>query len=112
MKIRTNREGGILIVSAEGRVDGANAREFDDALQAAISESDSALIMDLEALSYISSAGLRVLLLVAKKFQKRDGKLVVCSLSSSIKEVFEISGFDQIIPLHASRSEALVSLGG
>ena len=112
MKIRTNREGGILIASTEGRVDGTNAREFDDALQAAISERDSALIMDLEALSYISSAGLRVLLTVAKTLQKRDGKFVVCSLSDPIKEVFEISGFDQIIPVHASQPEALTALGG
>ena len=112
MKIRTNRKGEILIASTEGRVDGTNAREFDDALQAAISERDSALIMDLEALSYISSAGLRVLLTVAKTLQKRDGKFVVCSLSDPIKEVFEISGFDQIIPVHASQPEALTALGG
>ena len=107
MEINTEREEGILIAKAEGRVDGSNAREFEDALQATIGENDRVLILDFAALSYISSAGLRVILMAAKKLQKRGGKFVVCSLSDPIKEVFEISGFSKIIPTHASRSEAL-----
>ena len=111
MEIHADREGGSLIARAEGRVDGTNARDFEDALQATISENDHVLILDFEALSYISSAGLRVILLVAKTLQSRGGKCMVCSLSDSIKEVFEISGFDKIIPTYTSRSEALAALG-
>ena len=111
MKIRTEREGEALIASVDGRVDGANARELEEELHAAIGENDRVLVLDFSTISYISSAGLRVVLLVAKTLQRRDGKFAVCSLSDPIKEVFEISGFDKIIPTYGSRPEALSALG-
>ena len=110
MEINTEREQGtLLIVKAEGRLDGISAREFDDAMRSKISEKDSVVIMDLEKLSYISSAGLRVILMTAKTLQKRNAKLLLCSLSEPIREVFEISGFDKIIPIHTTRGEAQLS---
>ncbi len=110
MEVHTEREGGALIARAVGRIDGANAREFENALQATLGKHDSALILDMQSLSYISSAGLRVILMAAKVLQRRGGKFVVCSLSDSINEVFEISGFNRVIPTHATRSEAVAAL--
>ena len=112
MDIKTERSNGTLIAKAEGRIDGVNARDFEEAMQAAIGSDDNAVIIDLEGLSYISSAGLRVILLIAKTLRKRNAELILCSLSDPIREVFEISGFDKIIPVHASREEALATLGG
>ncbi len=112
MPISTEREGATLIAKTEGRVDGSNAREFQDALEEAIEATDRAVVLDMENLSYISSAGLRVILLTAKTLRKQDAKLAVCSLSDSIRQVFEISGFDKIIPIHASQAEAVSSVGG
>ncbi len=112
MSISTERANGALIAKAEGRVDGANAREFQDDLEAVIGPADKLVLLDLENLSYISSAGLRVILLVARTLQKQKATLAVCSLSSSIREVFEISGFDKIIPVHDSREDAMAKLGG
>jgi len=110
MDLNTERQGDILIAKADGRVDGANAREFQAALDAAINDSERAVILDMEHLSYISSAGLRVILLTAKTLQTQNAKFAVCSLSGSIQEVFEISGFDKIIAIHASQAEALTAL--
>ena len=112
MEIQTERANGTLIAKAEGRIDGVNARDFEEALKAAISTDDNTVVMDLEGLSYISSAGLRVILLIAKTLRKRNADLILCSLSDPIREVFEISGFDKIIPVHASREQALASIGG
>ncbi len=112
MNISTERQGGALIAVAEGRVDGANALEFHEALEAAISPDDTGMVLDFEGISYISSAGLRVVLLVAKTLQKQNAKMAVCSLSESIREIFEISGFDKIIPVHGSRPDALAGVGG
>ena len=112
MDIQTERNNGTLIAKAEGRIDGVNARDFEEALKAAISADDDTVVMDLEGLSYISSAGLRVILLIAKTLRKRNAELVLCSLSDPIREVFEISGFDKIIPVHASREQALAAIGG
>ncbi len=112
METRTDRTGGVLVVRTGGRLDGVNAREFEDALQGVIDDSDRAVILDLGRLTYISSAGLRVILLVAKTLQRQDGNLAVCSLSGPVREVFEISGFDKIIQTHDSQAEAIAALTG
>ena len=109
--IKTERQGTVLVASTEDRIDGVNAREFQDALQGAITDDDSAVVLDLERLTYISSAGLRVILLVAKTLQRQDKRLAVCSLAGPVREVFEISGFDKIIQTHESQPEALSALG-
>ena len=101
-----------MIARAEGRIDSTNARDFEDAMTAVIEASDRAVIIDGANLAYISSAGLRSLLLIGKELWNRDAKLAICSLSASIREVFEISGFDKIISIHGSPAEALKSLAG
>ena len=110
MEIKVERENGTLIAQVEGRVDSANAREFEQVLTEAIGDAQ-AVIVDFEGLSYISSTGLRVILLVAEVLRNRAARLALCSLSVPIREVFEISGFDKIIPIHGSRDEALAALG-
>ena len=110
MEISTEREGTLLVVKPGGRLDSINAREFDDAMRSAISQSDQVVIIDLENVSYVSSAGLRVILLTAKTLQKRGAKLLICSLSEPIREVFEISGFDKIISIHANKVQAQASI--
>ena len=111
MEFDTESQDSTLIVMAEGRVDGANAREFHESLESVLGPDHRAMILDLEALSYISSAGLRVVLLVARTLQQQRGRLVVCSLPGPIRELFEISGFDKIIDVYASRANALAGLG-
>ncbi len=96
----------------EGRVDGTTAREFHEKLDAAVTPEDDAVILDMERLSYISSAGLRVVLIIAKALQRQNSKFAICALSVAIREVFQMSGFDKIIPVHDSRVEALASLRG
>ena len=112
MDVATERQDDVLSVLVSGRIDGSNAAAFEEAVRAAISDSDRAVVMDLEKLSYISSAGLRVLLMIAKNLSGRDAKLVLCAMSDQIREVIEISGFDKIIPVHPSKAEALASLDG
>ena len=69
------------------------------------------MILDLQNLSYISSAGLRVILLISKQLQGKGATFGVCSLSNAISEVFQISGFDKIIPTHAAQADALSAIG-
>ena len=110
MKISTDRDNGALIATVEGRVDSSNALEFHEALEAAISPEDERMVLDCAGISYVSSAGLRVVLLLAKTLQKQNAKMGVCSLSDSIREIFEISGFDRIIPVFVSKADALAKL--
>ena len=112
MGLNFERENGIMIVIAEGRVDGSNAQEFQGALSEVIDEDDRCVVLDLGKITYISSAGLRVILLTAKALKRQDADLAVCSLTDSIREVFEISGFDKIIQVRASQPDAIASFGG
>ena len=111
MEITAERHGDTLIAKTEGRVDGTNATEFQDAMKSEIVDSDRAVILDLENLTYISSAGLRVVLLIAKDLQRQGAKMAACALSEPVKEVFVISGFDKIIPIHDSQDAAIGSIG-
>lgn len=109
MKISHEREERALVAQVTGRIDGSNALEFEKALKDIISDDDRAVILDFDELSYISSAGLRVILLIAKTLRKKETKFAICALSDPISEVFQISGFDQIISIHANRTEALTN---
>ena len=111
MNVESRREGTSLVLKADGRVDGTNASEFQDAMKAEIDEADRVVVLDLEDLTYISSAGLRVVLLIAKDLQRQGAKMAACSLSDPVREVFVISGFDKIIPIHDSHDSAIGALG-
>ena len=112
MDVMTERHDDVLSANVDGRIDGSNVVQFEEAIRTSIEESDRAVIMDFEKLVYISSAGLRALLMTAKSLKARDAKLVLCSLTDSIREVFEVSGFDKILPIHPTRAAALASLNG
>ena len=112
MEINYTREDTILTAGLQGRIDGANALEFESSLKDAVKKGDSTLVIDCSELSYISSAGLRVILLVAKSLRKDDVKFALYALSDAIFEVFQVSGFDQIIPVHPTREAALSELAG
>ena len=112
MEINAERDGATVIARPTGRLDGSNAGEFQEALEGAIEESDRALVLDFEDISYISSAGLRVILLTARSLQGNGGQMALCSLDAPIREVFAISGFDTIIPIHGTRDEALAAVSG
>ena len=112
MAIEAERDGTILIAMTDTRVDGGNARAFQDELETIIGDDDRTVILDLQRLLYISSAGLRVILLTAKNLGRREVKFAVCSLTDPVQEVFKVSGFDKIIKVHPSLSEAKAALQG
>ncbi len=107
MEIKVERTEGALVAMTEGRVDGANAREFHEALQNIIDDNDRTVILDMGGLTYISSAGLRAILQTARTLKKQNGRLAVCALTDSVNEVFRISGFDKIIETFPSSTEAI-----
>ena len=112
MGIEAERDDGTVVAMADGRIDSSNSRDFHVDLEAVITADDSAVVLDFENVAYISSAGMRVILMTAKSLQKNGVKFVLCSMNDTIREVFKISGFDKIIPIHESRSEARAAIAG
>lgn len=109
MNVLVQRQSGNLALVTHGRVDGANASAFQTALQEAIEESDEGVVLDLGNLTYISSAGLRSILLVARELQNKGKRFALCSLTGQVKEVFEVGGFDKFLPIHDSQEAAIGS---
>ena len=107
IEVETEREEKALVLLPVGRLDSANARSFEQIVMEQISGGEQSLIVDFSRLTFISSSGMRVLLIAAKRLQATQGKLVLCEMKEHIEEVFRISGFDQIIPIKSSRGEAI-----
>ena len=107
MQINVEPHNGTLVVAVEGRIDGTNAMKFQSAVHDALGDDKGPLLIDCETLSYISSAGLRAFLSIARLLQRREGQFAICALSGMIAQIFQISGFDQIISVHPTREEAL-----
>ena len=94
-----------------GRIDASNAGVCEADLLALMEASGPSVILDLSGLSYISSAGLRVLLVGAKAARSKGGKAVICQAPATISEVLKMSGFDKVIPLLPSLAAAQAQLG-
>jgi anti-anti-sigma factor len=100
----------VKIMAPSDRLDSGNAAAFEQDVLAAIAGGATNVLMDFSGLSYISSAGLRVVLLTAKKTKAVGGKLALCSLNDSIREVFVVSGFDNILDIQPDRAAGLARL--
>ena len=92
MKIDKTNEADKIILSPEGRLDTTTSPELQNAMSAALTETDH-LILDFAKLVYVSSAGLRVLLMAHKAAVAKGGSLVLKNVSAEITEVLEITGF-------------------
>jgi anti-anti-sigma factor len=107
MEIQTRKEGNAWVVSVKGRMDAVTAPEFEKNLSDLISGGENGLILNLAGLEYISSAGLRSILVTAKKLKGKQGKLVFTGLQGPVEEVFKISGFHSILKIVDSEEAAL-----
>lgn len=97
MTIVKTTEGTALTMALEGRLDTTTAPQLEAALNESIGDAAS-LTMDFEKLEYISSAGLRVLL-AAQKLMNKQGSMVLKNVCADIMDVFEITGFSDILTI-------------
>jgi len=108
--VHAEAHDGALIVTLNGRLDSNNARAVEEELMRRV-EGHDAVVLDFHALDYISSAGLRIILLLGKRMRARRGRLVLCRLPAPIRDVFEISGFLSIFSIFKDREAATAAVG-
>ncbi|HAS50314.1 MAG TPA: anti-sigma factor antagonist [Gammaproteobacteria bacterium] len=108
MDIQEQRQGNVMVLGPVGRLDSLSCRDFEARLLGALNES-KAVLVDCTGLEYISSAGLRSLLVAAKQARAASRQLALAALRDNPREVFEISGFSAIFAIHATVEEALAS---
>lgn len=110
MAMLTERSGEVLVLLPQGRLDSNNAAAAEAEILELVTGGAHRVVMDFTSLDYISSAGLRVVLVVAKRLKQLGGSFVLCKLPSHIREVFEISGFLSILKSADTREEALAAV--
>lgn len=106
MEITTEKKDNLMLINLTGKLDSITSPQLEDKLIKMIDEENYNIIFNCINLDYISSAGLRVLLVGAKKVKVKDGKIKLANLKKHIREVFEIAGFTAIFELYESVEEA------
>lgn len=107
MKITESKRGDVIVLGLKGRLDASTSNELEEQLLGLTSRGEKLFVVDFSQLDYISSSGLRVFLLVAKKLKKVNGTIALCSMKDYIKEVFDIAGFSSIFHIYLTQEEAV-----
>jgi anti-anti-sigma factor len=103
--------GGVAVYHIVGRLDALTSPNLESAVGSALSGGNPWIIFDMGEVTFISSAGLRVILMTAKQAAAAKGGLAIFGLQSAVNEVFEISGLQKFIPIASDESEARSKLG-
>lgn len=111
MQIETHETGEVKVVAVSGRLDTVTAPVLEKALLEQVDQGARKLVLNFADLEYVSSAGLRVLLVAAKKLRVNGGELCVAAVNDIVQEIFEISGFGGIMKLFPDERTAVESLG-
>jgi len=107
MSVLFSKQGDVLIAIPNGRLDTNNSPEAEKAISENIENGDTKIIIDFSKTDYISSAGLRVILITAKQLRQKSGTIVLCNANEQIHEVLEISGFLSLVKCVATLDDAL-----
>ena len=108
MDLQTRIENNAIVVTISGRLDAVTAPEYEKRIRELIDGGNSYFVVDFEPLDYISSAGLRALLLMAKLLKEKGGKVCFANVKGNVRSVFEMSGFTALFKMENSVAKALV----
>lgn len=110
MEFNQTQHDNALVVAITGRLDAVTAPELDVQCAQWLKADQTKVVVDLSGLEYISSAGLRSILSAAKQLKTAGGGIAFCGLSGMVLEVFSVSGFTGLFPVHGSMDEALAAV--
>lgn len=97
----------VLVLRVKGRLDALSSPNVEKKIFEAINTGQTKLLIEMSGVSYLSSAGMRMLLSTTKKLRSISGKLVVCNLTTNVADVLKMSGFDHILDMSENEEEAL-----
>jgi anti-sigma B factor antagonist len=110
MDISEDRKADAVILALSGKLDATTAKTFEDRILGVINSGTQRLVVDLSQLDYVSSSGLRVFILAAKRLQTVGGRIVLCSMKDHVRQVFDLAGFSSMLSIYGSREEAIKGL--
>ena len=109
MELVEEKQGKALVIGIRGRLDTTTYAQLEKRLEELMESGETRILADCTMMDYISSSGLRVLLIGLKKARLYEGRFAICSLRDNIREIFEISGFMSIFEVFPTRESALSS---
>ena len=104
---RAEDRGEIRIYALSGQLGVREAAEFERELVSGLTEGRDVLMLDCRQLEFISSAGVRVLVMVGKRLAADGGSLLLCALNASVEQMFEVAGFSRLFPIQPTREDGL-----
>ena len=107
LTISPARQAEFMVISLVGRIDASNSKDLEEQCLELISSGETKMVFDLTEVNYVSSAALRVFLLAAKRISAAKGSVRLCGLSTTLKDVFDISGFSKLFVITVTLQEAL-----
>ncbi len=107
MNIQQNVLEGVTVIAPGGRIDTTTSGSLEEAIRKTVDGGVRDLIVDFEGADYISSAGLRVFLVLAKRMRDLKGHLVLCGMPEPVRQVFHLAGFIPLFSVEPSRAAAL-----
>jgi anti-sigma B factor antagonist len=107
VKIDTRRVYGVLLVDISGKLNSSAADDAEDRIVNVLHGEDKLILLNLEKLEYVTSAGLRVILRVARLLQENRGELKLCNARGAVKDALEMFGFHSLLKVYDSEQEAL-----
>lgn len=106
MKIDEREVNDICFISISGRIEAADANELQTKLDSIMAKNRLKIIVNLSKLEYISSSGLRVLLIALKNQKQKHGFIEVASLQPFVEKIFRKTGFDRVFIIHPNEEAA------
>jgi anti-anti-sigma factor len=110
MELREESRAGVTVVTARGRLDGATSGMFAERLGQLVSGAQPRLVVDFANVDFVSSAGLRAVLILVKKVKAAKGAFALCAVQDPVREVLDITGFTTMIDIHPELSSALAAM--
>jgi anti-anti-sigma factor len=107
MKIEEDRRDGVAVVAPVGRVDSTTSSALERHLSGLVGCGERRIVVDFASVDYISSAGLRVMLGLAKKTREQRGALALCGMGDTVREVFGLAGFLPLFTIESTREAAV-----
>ena len=112
MEISTHKVSDMLVVDMAGRLDTSTSGKAYDEMVKIAQSGVIKVVLNLDKLEYVSSAGLRVILTAAKLLRASTGEMKICNAKGVVREVLETAGFDHLIQIYADENDAAASFGG
>ena len=107
MEIQESKTDDISLLTLRGRLDGQTSTSAQERIVAIIDQGATRVVLNLGAVEYISSAGLRVFMTAARRLKAANGRLVFCELQEDTRELFEIAGLTELFSICSTQDDAL-----